>query len=108
MAYCVYIIRLDDAVKYFPRFIRENPGMNRSLPAFYVGQTANEPLVRFEQHKDGYKACSLVRNYGLEIVNPVGLSLGDLAGIPTRQKAEILELVVSSFLRACGYGVWSN
>ena len=34
----------------------------------YVGQTWHDPEVRFQQHKDGYKASRIVRKYGKRLL----------------------------------------
>ena len=51
----VYVILLHD-----PR------GLGRW--GLYVGQTAREPDLRFDQHKAGYKASSAVRRFGVRLL----------------------------------------
>jgi predicted GIY-YIG superfamily endonuclease len=34
----------------------------------YVGQTARDPDLRFDQHKSGYKASSAVRRFGVRLL----------------------------------------
>ena len=60
----LYVIRLDDAVLRERKFRERNPdyrprgiGLFRK-PCVYVGQTWHDPEVRFQQHKDGYKASA--------------------------------------------------
>lgn len=42
-------------------------GVNKKRPgyALYVGRTIRKPEVRFQQHKDGFKASKYVRKYGI-------------------------------------------
>jgi hypothetical protein len=58
-------------------------GVNNKWPgyALYVGKTARKPEVRFQQHKDGYKASKYVKKYGVcllpelfEHLNPMSSS----------------------------------
>ena len=72
---------------------------------FYVGQSAKAPMLRFKQHKEGYKSNSFARNFGIKLVpdfyekyNPT----------PTRKDAEDLEQYIADTLRKKGYGVWFN
>ena len=65
----LYVIRLDDAVVRDRRFRERNPdyrlrgfGLFRK-PCVYVGQTWHNPEVRFQQHKDGYKASRIVKRW---------------------------------------------
>ena len=34
----------------------------------YVGRTIRKPEVRFQQHKDGYKASKYVRKHGVRLM----------------------------------------
>lgn len=53
--HAVYVILLHD------------PG--RPLPhGLYVGQTARDPDVRFDQHKAGYRASGAVRRFGVRLL----------------------------------------
>ncbi len=79
--------------------------MNPNKACFYVGQTANDPDIRFKQHKEDYKSNSFVRRYGLSLrrrkcrrYNP----------IETREKAEKIEKKLAEKLRRKGHDVWSN
>jgi predicted GIY-YIG superfamily endonuclease len=36
--------------------------------ALYVGRTTRKPEVRFQQHKEGYKASKYVRRYGIRLL----------------------------------------
>ena len=97
----LYVIRLDDAVLQLRRFQEENPDYRPGKPCMYVGVTSHDPVVRFKQHKDGYKASPIARKYGkyllrkkFEHLNPVAAAEG-----VTRERALAVEL------RRKGYGV---
>lgn len=105
MVYHVYVIELDKEVLSSKKFRVRNPHMNPRLACYYVGQTIHDPIVRFQQHKRGYKANRLVKKYGVRLVprkfkryNP----------IEKREQAEQLERWLANKLRKKGHGVWSN
>ena len=52
----VYVVLLKDVDKKRPGY------------ALYVGRTTRKPEVRFQQHKDGYKASKYVRKYGVRLM----------------------------------------
>ena len=58
---------MDKEVVKSKKFRKRNPNMNPNKTCFYVGQTANDPDIRFKQHKEGYKSNSFVRKYGLSL-----------------------------------------
>ncbi len=96
---------MDRRVIKSKKFRDRNPNMNPNKPLFYVGQTANDPDIRFKQHKEGYKSNNFVRKYGLTLrrrkykkYNPIG----------TRLEAEKIEKELTEKLRRKGHGVWSN
>lgn len=43
-------------------------GKKRPGYALYVGRTSHKPEVRFQQHKDGYKASKYVKKYGVSLL----------------------------------------
>ena len=105
MTYNVYVIKLDKEVLKFKKFREKNPRLNPRRTCFYVGQTTHDPVTRFKQHKQGYKANSYVKRYGIKLVwrkfqryNP----------IKTRKDAEHIERWLTNKLRKKGHGVWSN
>ena len=103
--YHVYVIELDPTVATRRRFRTANPDMTPGAPCFYVGSTFRNPLLRFDQHKEGYKANRYAREFGLRLrpdlfepYNP----------IPSRQDALELEAYLAERLRGKGYGVWQG
>ena len=105
MPYNVYVIELDKEVMKSKKFRERNPHLNLRRACYYVGQTSHDPIIRFIQHKNGYKANSFVKKYGIRLkprkfkkYNPIG----------TREEAEYIERYLTEKLRAKGHGVWSN
>ncbi len=105
MPYNVYVIKLDKQVLSSKKFREKNPQMKKRKACFYVGQTSHDPVNRFKQHKEGYKANRFVKKYGIKLVprkfkkyNP----------IKKRSEAEKLESRLADKLRKKGHGVWSN
>ena len=106
MAYYVYVIELDPEVQKSGRFRKANPGMNRALPCFYVGQTAKSPEARFRQHRKGGRLSnSFVRRYGRRLLPGLYRKYNP---VPTRKDALDLEKYLSGKLRADSHGVWTN
>ena len=105
MPYYVYVIELDKEVIQSTKFIRYNPNLDTKKPCFYVGQTCRNPETRFTQHKNGYKANSFVKKYGLRLKRNIYEKLNP---IPTRKEAETIEQELAEILRQQGHGVWSH
>jgi len=103
--YYVYVIELDEKVANYNKFRKQNPKYIRGNKCVYVGQSSRVPKLRFEQHKEGYKANKYAKIYGVKLrpdlydkYNP----------IPTRKDAEIIEEMLGRSLRKRGLGVWYN
>lgn len=105
MPYFVYVIELDKEVLKSKKFRVRNPDLNPKKACFYVGQSAHEPIIRFNQHKEGYKSNSFVRRYGLTLRTRKYKKFNP---IQTRKEAEIIEQKLTKKLRKRGHGVWSN
>jgi len=105
MAYNVYVIELDKKVLLSKKFRLKNPNMDPRKACFYVGQTTHDPFTRFKQHKDGYKANSFAKKYGLGLVPKIFSHFNPIA---SRKDAEKVEQWVALKLRTKGHGVWSN
>jgi len=106
MAFHVYVIELDPEVQKSGKFRKANSRMNRTLPCFYVGQTAKNPEARFRQHiKGGRLSNSFARRYGRRLRPELYRKYNP---IPTRKDALELEKYLSGKLRAAGHGVWTN
>ena len=105
MSYYLYVIELKSVVGKIKKFSKQNPHYQYGSRCFYVGQSAKAPLLRFKQHKDGYKSNSYARQFGLQLVPEFYEKYNP---IPTRKDAEELEAYTAEKLRKQGYGVWYN
>lgn len=100
----VYVVELDPAVLDVKRFRAANPGHRPGMRCLYVGKTGLTPEVRFQQHKDGYKSCPLVRKFGLRLAP-------ELFPTPARVSkavATALEASHAEDLRRQGHAVWQK
>lgn len=61
----VYVILLHDPARGQPH-------------GLYVGQTARDPDVRFDQHKAGYRASGAVRRFGMQLLPELVVHLNPL------------------------------
>ena len=105
MPYYVYVIKLDEGVLTSKKFRDKNPCMNPRKSCFYVGQTSNDPVIRFKQHKAGYKSNRFVKKYGVRLEPRIFSKFNPIA---KRKEAEFLEEWIAEKLKEKGYGVWSN
>jgi len=103
--YFVYVIELDLSVSDIKKFRNKNPKYFKGDPCVYVGQSSKEPHIRFEQHKEGYKANAYAKKYGLRLRPDLYKKYNP---IPTRKDAEEIEEMLGNALRKIGYGVWFN
>ena len=103
--YFVYVIELDPKVADLRKFREKNPNYIKGNGCVYIGQTAKNPELRFEQHKEGYKSNKYAKYYGVKLRPDI---YNKYNPIPTRKDAEQLEEYLSKELRAKGIGVWFN
>lgn len=103
---CVYVVELRDEVRNDKKFRARNPEMKDSKICVYVGSTGHDPELRLAQHREGYKSCKYVKEFG-ERLRP------DL--VPKYEKpfknsreAEAAEARLAARLRRRGHGVWQN
>ena len=94
--YYVYVIELDSLVAENKQFRNKNPHYIRGNCCVYVGQSIRKPLLRFEQHKEGYKFNSFARQFGIQLVPEFYEKYNP---IPTRKDAEELEKYTAEKLR---------
>ena len=103
--YFVYVIELEKKVMDIRKFRAKNPNYIKGKACIYVGQSSRKPIVRFEQHKEGYKSNKYAKYYGVKL----RLDLYEKYNpIPTRKDAEEIEEMLGNTLRKKGYGVWFN
>ena len=103
--YFVYVIELDEKVNNNKKFWQKNPKYIRGNGCVYVGQSARKPEIRFEQHKEGYKANYFAKLYGIKLF-PVPHEKYN--PISTRKNAEENVFMLGKALRLKQFGVWFN
>ena len=103
--YFIYVIELDPKVADLRKFRQKNPNYIKGNGCVYIGQTAKNPELRFEQHKEGYKSNKYAKYYGVKLRPDI---YNKYNPIPTRKDAEQLEEYLSKELRGKGIGVWFN
>jgi hypothetical protein len=94
--YYVYVIELDCAV---------GERIDPSKPCVYVGQSANPPETRFQQHLDGYRASRYVRDHGVRLRPRLYERFNPL---PTREDALEMEAELARRLRNRRYTVYGG
>ena len=75
-------------------------GVNKKQPgyALYVGKTARNPEVRFQQHKDGYKSSKYVKKYGVCLLP----ELFEHLNLMSNSEAIELEVSIAEALKKAG------
>jgi predicted GIY-YIG superfamily endonuclease len=89
--HCVYVV-----------YLRNPKGDGRA--GYYVGMTGLTPEVRFENHKRGVKAASVVRRSGERLVPKLYAHLNPM----TYAQAVVMEQQLADELRAAGYQVFGG
>jgi len=103
--YFVYVIELEKEVMDTREFRAKNPYYIKGRACVYVGQSSRKPILRFEQHKEGYKSNKYAKYYGVKLRPDLYEKYNP---IPTRKDAEEIEEMLGNTLRKKGYGVWFN
>ena len=103
--YFVYVIELEKEVMDTREFRAKNPYYIKRRACVYVGQSSRKPILRFEQHKEGYKSNKYAKYYGVKLRPDLYEKYNP---IPTRKDAEEIEEMLGNALRKKGYGVWFN
>ena len=83
-------------------FLRNPKGDGRA--GYYVGMTGLSPEERFQNHKSGVKAASVVRKYGERLVPRLYAHLNPM----TFAKAVKMEPMLAESLRKRGYLVFGG
>ena len=103
--YHVYVIELDPVVADKRKFRAKNQKYIKGNGCVYVGQSSRKPALRFEQHKEGYKANKYAKVHGIKLRPDLYEKYNP---IPTRKDAEEIEAMLGRELRRRGFGVWFN
>jgi len=97
----VYVVLLDRAVGRMRKVRRVNPQAAPDKPCLYVGMSGLAPEVRFEHHKQGDKASSFVRRFGVRLLPEFYAHLNPM---PYEAAAQ-MEMDLAEDLRQAGYTV---
>lgn len=100
----VYVIELDGKVLEDRAFARENPRHDPRKACLYVGMTVRSPDTRFEQHREGYKACKKVKKHGRRLRR----DLYEHRNPMTYRQACLMEVRLAKELKAKGHAVWQK
>jgi hypothetical protein len=98
----LYVIELEPAAARTLRFRKQNPEFVGDRPCFYVGGSIHDPETRFQQHKAGIKAASLVKRFGVRVVTERCRRVRVLDTMSRNKK----EARLAAKLRAEGFGVY--
>ena len=99
--YHVYVILLDDKVKYLAKVRQVNPSRDPDKPCVYVGMTGLNPDARLTHHLTGYKASKFAKKYSVRLMPELYEGLNPL----TYDEAVVAEAGLARRLRAEGYTV---
>jgi hypothetical protein len=97
----VYVVLLDPAVTRSRRVVAENPGRDPGKPCVYVGMSGLTPEERFANHKNGIKASSAVKRFGLQLMPELYAHLNPMPF----EAAVQMEQDLAEDLRKLGYTV---
>jgi len=100
----LYVVLLDPAVLVHKRFRDANPRHDPSKPSVYVGRTGLSPEERFDKHKQGIKANSYVKRYGIRLLPELYRRFRNMP----RADADRMEGRLANTLRGHGYAVWQK
>ncbi len=100
----LYVVLLDPAVLKHKRFRDANPRHDPSKPSVYVGRTGLSPEERFAKHKQGVKANSYVKRYGVRLLPDLYRRFHNMP----RADADLMEGRLATMLRRHGYAVWQK
>lgn len=98
----VYAVELSPEVLSEAAFVRANPQYRAGLPCVYIGRTAHDPDLRFDQHMAGVRSNRFVRRHGLRLAMEWVAARNPM----TRADSQYIEVDTAIRLRALGWGVW--
>jgi predicted GIY-YIG superfamily endonuclease len=97
----VYVVLLDADAGKLSSVRAANPNRDPKKPCVYVGMTGLDPDQRFVNHKNGIKAASIVKRYGVRLLPELFQHLNPM---PFEAAAQ-LEVDLAEDLRRAGYTV---
>jgi hypothetical protein len=97
----VYVVLLREEARLSHKIRVANDNPNPNLECLYVGSTGSTPELRFHKHQDGYKASTLVRDYGVKLLPKFYAHLNPM----DFDDATRIEMQLAKELRKKGYAV---
>jgi len=97
----VYVVLLDAAAGKLRKVRAANPKRDPKKPCVYVGMTGLDPQLRFDNHKAGIKAASVVKRHGIRLLPELYEHLNPM---PFEAAAQ-METELAEDLRRAGYTV---
>jgi hypothetical protein len=97
----VYVVLLDPAAGNLRSLRAANPDRNPRKPCVYVGSTGLTPEERFDNHKRGLKAASVVKRFGIRLLPGLFAHLNPMP----YEAALRMERDLAEDLRRAGYTV---
>ena len=97
----VYVVLLSEAVGKLRKVKAANPNRDPGKPCVYVGMTGLSPEERFANHKQGIKAASVVKRFGIRLLPELFEHLNPM---PYEAAAQ-MEKDLAEDLRKAGYTV---
>ena len=97
----VYVVLLNPSVLKIRSVRAANPGAKPVMPCVYVGMTGLTPEERFANHKQGIKAASVVRRFGVRLLPELYAHLNPMPF----DAAVRMEMDLAEDLRKLGYTV---
>ena len=86
----VYVVQLSDKVLSNSKALKLNPDCDLDKPPLYIGSTGLSPEARFQKHKDGLKANTFVRDYGIRLRPDMYSYLNPLSFYDAEAEEELL------------------
>ena len=97
----VYVVLLAPAAADLPELKAVNPGRDPARPCVYVGMTGLTPEERFQNHKSGKKASSVVQSFGVKLLP----ELYEIYNPMPFEAAAVMEQELAADLRKQGFTV---
>ena len=110
----VYAFQLNDSVLEDAKFLEHNPHIDRSKPAFYIGQTSKTREERHAEHISGIRANKFMKNHGIQTFEIADRTheLAELLKIQVdnlrHYQAQYYEFKLTKILQENGYGAYCN
>jgi hypothetical protein len=110
----VYAFQLCESIKKEKNFLKHNPNIDITKPAFYVGQTSKSRNERYSEHRGGIRANRFMEIFGLDTYEAADKTyeLAKLFNVPVDNlryyEAQENEFKLTTLLQENGYGAYCN